>query len=141
MGIGVLDQLEFPRLLPLLEPLFHVDGVANVRVLFEPHKPTNAVTPRMPTTLAVAMLVNAAHEVVRHPDISRAAPPVCHDVNETAHGRLWQRGRGGRQDRNTISGRCKVADPRVEPEDDAVDEGETASKISKGWITKAATTF
>src|SRR3546814_20095031 len=90
--IATLDKREFPLAIPALQHLFALDGRLDAVMRFEEHEDLDGVALREPIHNAMAMLVDAPHQTVRHTDVARSAALTRHDVAENGSTSCRERG-------------------------------------------------
>ena len=77
----MLDKGNFPAAAPTLQFLLAGDRVIHVAKVLKPNEPIQMIAFRKAVHLAIAMLVQTARDVVRHPNVQRG--PVF--VGENVH--------------------------------------------------------
>ena len=89
MRVGRLDEIDFPRPVPVLQLLLAGYRRKHVPVHFEPDQPFDAVLVRKPRLRALAVLPQAAFEVGCYTDVQRAPRLARKDIHAgvafTAH--------------------------------------------------------
>ena len=78
--VGRLDEIDFPRTVPVLQLLLAGDRRKHVPVHFEPDQPFDAVTRGEAGQHGLAMLPQPLFQARRHADVERTARLACEDV-------------------------------------------------------------
>jgi hypothetical protein len=97
IGIKLFDQSNFPSSIPLLQSFLANYRILNVIELLEIDQFMNAIPLREAFHKFETMLTDAAHEVIRHADVKRAADAASKDVDVvTAYSQFTASGKLGR---------------------------------------------
>jgi len=81
LGIVLLDEMQLPLSLPLLQLLLAQDGVADTSECLVVYESVHAVTFGEAGEVTTAMLVDSTQETACHPDIERPVPFARQDVD------------------------------------------------------------
>jgi hypothetical protein len=84
IGIKIFDQSNFPSSIPLLQSFLANYRILTVIELLEIDQFMNAISLREAFHKFETMLTDAAHEVIRHTDVKRAADAAGEDVDVVA---------------------------------------------------------
>ena len=91
MRVMLVDQVDFPRPVPVLQLLFALDRAFHVAKQFKVNETVDRIFRRMSGHRAIAMLPHAANKVRCHADIQRTVKLASKDVDAglffLSHGR------------------------------------------------------
>ena len=85
VGIGTLDEVEFPFPWPVLDHLFARDGVGDEVVFLEPDERFDAVASGEAGCQVALVLIEAARQIGGDAGVERAVPLRCEDVDVALH--------------------------------------------------------
>src|SRR6266540_5248091 len=83
--IFLFDQLDLPRAMPTFQPLLSGNGLAHIVMDFEVHEIMDPILLGETTDNVVAVLVDAADEVIRYANIQRSITTTRKNVDIVGH--------------------------------------------------------
>ena len=79
--VGLLDQIDLPLSMPVLELLFARDRGDHVTMHLKPDQPFDTMPLGKPRQRAFAVLPKPGHKIGRHANVKRTARLACENVN------------------------------------------------------------
>src|SRR5579864_5589241 len=104
--VGCENQAYFPGSWPVLHVVLALDRGLNVRVVLDIDEPFQSIAFGEAVDHALAVLPDAAREVIGHPGVQRTVGPVCHDVHPSPFHRARVERQPGQRN-NFVDGRDK----------------------------------